>query len=329
MKIIKKTLAPSIILFVAVLIAAYVVAGNFYKNELYHAAVGFEANLSGLSFKTMQLADGEVHYLENDQAGHKPTVLLVHGFAAYKENWLRFARPFQSDFHVIALDLPGHGRSFNHQSLTYSLSNQVGWIHEFMQKLGVQQFHIAGNSMGGAISSLYSATYPEQILSTTLLNPSGPKGHRPVFMDYIDRGENPLVVNNAEEFDFLMDFAMEQRPFVPWPLTEVLAERASKMAPLHHKLRQDTLAERGDGFEPVLTQIKAPTLILWGKQDRICHYKNAEIFDRLIANSRVHIWDNVGHVPMIEIPKQSALMMIDHIRTTGTELATAQSSLSN
>ena len=317
-----KLLRNSIITLIA-FFAVYVGLGGIYKVELYNLAMDFEAGLSGLEEKSLALPDGEIRYYENQQEGKKPTVLLIHGFAAYKENWLRFARPLKDDFHVIALDLPGHGKSFKNPEYVYSLTNQAKWVNQFLSALEINKVHIAGNSMGGAISTLFSANYPEKVLSTTLLNPGGIQEHRPELMDYIDRGENPLVVTNAQEFSFLMDFALEQKPFVPWPITEVLAERASSLAELHHKVRQDTMPERGEAFEPVLHKVQSPTLIVWGKQDRICHYRNAEVFDRYIANSKVAILDGVGHAPMVEIPNESAAMLVEHIES-GISIATVE-----
>lgn len=312
-----------ILAVLGVVVTVYIVLGSVYKFEMYDAAMGFEADLSELSEHKVAISIGDIHYYENKNKGIKPTVLLVHGFAAYKENWLRFARPFKEDYHVVALDLPGHGKSVQGIELTYTLSNQVGWIHEFMAELDIQEFHMAGNSMGGAITALYSATYPEQILSATLVDPAGLKDHRPILMDYLERGENPLVVSSHEDFIALMDFALEQQPFVPWPITEVSAHRASSMKTLHDKLWQDFQIEQGEAFKLELAKIKAPTLVLWGKQDKVINYKNAEVFEQHISNSKVHVWDGVGHAPMIEIPKESAAMMIAHIES-GAEVAVTE-----
>ncbi len=107
------------------LVLAYYGLGKAYKHEIFAGAMAFEASLSELTEKTTQISVGEISYLENQHAGNKPTVLLIHGFAAYKENWLRFARAFKDDFHVVIIDLPAHGKSVKDMSLNYSLSNQV------------------------------------------------------------------------------------------------------------------------------------------------------------------------------------------------------------
>jgi len=134
-----------------------------------------------------------------------------------------------------------------------------------------------------------------------------------VMQDLIDEGRNPLVVNNHDDFKRLMDFALEQPPFIPWPITVVSAERAQALKPVHDKLWFDMSREQDSGFQDLLPKIQAPTLVQWGDQDRVLNYKNAEVFKALIPNAQVHIWPNIGHAPMIEIPSDSAELMLSHL----------------
>jgi pimeloyl-ACP methyl ester carboxylesterase len=288
--------------------------GNVYKYEIYQAAINFEADLSDLKEKDIDISIGEIVYFENSQVDKKPSVLLVHGFGANKENWLRFSRSFKEDYHVVAVDLPGHGKSLNSFDLNYSLENQVAWLHEFTQSIGLKTFHLAGNSMGGAISALYAVTYPEQVTSATLIDPAGIHDFRSVMQDLIDEGNNPLVVEDTKGFNELMDFALEQRPFIPWPITEVSAEHAKALKPLHNKLWKDMQQGQGESFKPLLEKIRVPTLVQWGEQDRVINYKNIEVFKTLIPSVKTHVWPNVGHAPMVEIPNESAELMLSHIQ---------------
>jgi len=307
----KKLIA--LVLALGLLSGGYYGLGKAYKHEIFAGAMAFEASLSELTEKTTQISVGEISYLENQHAGNKPTVLLIHGFAAYKENWLRFARAFKDDFHVVIIDLPAHGKSVKDMSLNYSLSNQVLWVHEFAQAVGLSRFHLAGNSMGGAISAVYAANYPQQVISATLMDPAGIHDHRSVMQDLLEEGNNPLVVVDTASFKRLMNFALEQPPFVPWPITQVSAERAQMLKPLHDKLFKDMQVGQGDGFKAVLKSIQVPTQVQWGEQDRVINYKNIETFSALIPNVNAHVWPNVGHAPMIEIPQESAALMLAHM----------------
>ena len=288
--------------------------GNVYKYEIYQAAINFEAGLSDLKERDTDISIGEIVYFENSQVDKKPSVLLVHGFGANKENWLRFSRSFKENYHVVIVDLPGHGKSVNSFDLNYSLENQVAWLHEFTQNIGLKSFHLAGNSMGGAISALYAVNYPDQVISATLIDPAGIHDFRSVMQDLIDEGNNPLLVEDAQGFNELLNFALEQRPFIPWPITVVSAEKAQARKPLYDKLWHDMKVGQGESFKPLLEQIRVPTLVQWGEEDRVINYKNIEVFKTLIPSVKTHVWPNVGHAPMVEIPKKSAALMLSHIQ---------------
>jgi abhydrolase domain-containing protein 6 len=300
-------------LSLAALSVLYFTVAGHYKFEIYDAAISFEADISELTSKKTSISIGEISYYENNQGLDKPSVLLVHGFGAYKENWLRFSRLFKDDFHIVIVDLPGHGESIKGLDLSYTIENQVAWLNEFTQKVGLQNFHMAGNSMGGAITALYAATFPQQVLTATLIDPAGVSDHPAVIEEYLSRGVNPLVVQQPSDFGKLMDFALEQKPFIPWPITEVSGLRAIDLKEVNEKIWVDIRAGLTDAFKSHLKKIKAPTLIQWGEQDRVINYKNMEVFDALIPDSTAHLWPDVGHAPMIEIPQESASLMITYI----------------
>jgi pimeloyl-ACP methyl ester carboxylesterase len=290
-------------------------AANHYKFEIYNAAISFEADKSDLNAKQASISIGDISYYENKQTLDKPSVLLVHGFGAYKENWLRFSRYFKDDFHVVIVDLPGHGESVKGLDLSFTIENQVAWLNEFTQKIGLKDFHMAGNSMGGAITALYAGTYPEQVLTATLIDPAGVNKHTAVIAEYLAKGINPLVVKKPSDFGKLMDFALEQKPFIPWPITEVSGLRAIALKEVNEKIWADMQVGLTDAFQENLINIKAPTLIQWGEQDRVINYKNMEVFDALIPESTAHLLAGVGHAPMVEVPQESASLMIAYIET--------------
>jgi abhydrolase domain-containing protein 6 len=304
----------TLLVVLGVLSTGYYGLGQVYKQEMYNGAMAFEASLSELNEKTVAISVGDISYFENQHAGNKPSILLIHGFAAYKENWVRFARSFKDEFHVVVIDLPAHGKSVKDMDLNYSLTNQVGWVNEFVQAVGLTRFHIAGNSMGGAITAIYAAQYPQNVLTATLIDPAGVHDYRSVMEDLLDKGDNPLVVKDAASFKRLMNFALEQPPFIPWPLTVVSAERAIKLKPLHDKLFDDMRAGKAADFKAMLKRIEVPTLVQWGEEDRVINYKNIEAFTAHIPNVKGHVWPNVGHAPMIEIPQEAAQMMLVHMQ---------------
>src|SRR5690606_25348065 len=235
------------------------------------------------------------------------TLVLIHGFGANKDNWTRLAKEFQGEFNIYALDLPGHGDSSKPLDIGYRFEDQVDYVHQILKELGVERFHMMGNSMGGAITALYAATDPSEVRTAVLFNPAGIFEYGSELVELVMDGDNPLIPKREGDFDRLLDFALEKRPFVPWPIFDVMEEKAIANREVNEVI---FAAIRDTGFEPdfrnAITNIQAPVLVVWGKLDRVIDYRNADVFVEAIPDARKAILDDIGHAPMVEAPEQSA-----------------------
>jgi abhydrolase domain-containing protein 6 len=276
------------------------------RHGVYDGIVAFERYRSDLDLRTVAVDGQPVSVLVGSGDKSRPVVLAVHGFGATKENWLRFARYLGADFRVVAPDLPGHGDSFKDMGRHYGLDDQVRYLAAILDELGIERCHLAGNSMGGAVCALFAATHPERTLSLALFSPGGVYRYSSPALDMIQGGENPLIPRNRAEFDRLMKLAMERSPFIPWPVTSVLAERAVADQKIKEKVFAEIHGSQKFDFEAALQSIRSPALILWGTKDRILNVKNVAVFGRLIPNARVQLLEGIGHVPMIEAPEETA-----------------------
>ena len=288
------------------------------KQDLFDLAMQYERASAGLSVRSLDVNGMPIEILESARGPEQEVLVLIHGFGANKENWVRFAGQLTDHFQVVAIDMPGHGQSVKDPSLGYSLEEQVGYLRAIVGELGLERFHLAGNSMGGGISSLYAATYPDQVQTLTLFDPAGVFEYESEFVKLVEQGSNPLVVNSLDDYDQLLDFVMEERPFIPWPILDVMAQQAVANRPLNEKIFADMkakLMEDATAFQDRLALIQAPTLILWGKEDRVLDYRNADVFERLIPTSRKVILEHIGHVPMVEVPEQTAGLLRDFVQS--------------
>lgn len=277
------------------------------KQSIYESAIGWERASAGLETAQLTVGDLDIAYLRSKETVDGDTVVLVHGFGANKDNWTRFARELKGEFNIYAFDLPGHGDSSKPLDIGYRFEDQVRYLNQIFAELGISRVHMMGNSMGGAITALYAATHPDQIRSVVLFDPAGIFEYESELVDLVLDGENPLIPKQQGDFDRLLDFALEKRPFVPWPIFEVMEENAIANREVNETI---FAAIRDTGFEPdfrtTLINIKAPVLVVWGKLDRVINYRNADVFVEAIPNARKVILDDVGHAPMIEAPTQSA-----------------------
>ncbi len=298
-----------LILFFSVLMAGC----SGIKYSLYEKAMNHELGKAGLELKTIEAGGKTISLLENDRGDNKPTIVLVHGFAASKENWILFAAYLTDTYHVVAMDLPGHGDSVKDFNLQYDFCDQVVYVNEILTYLNIKKFHMAGNSMGGAISSLYAVAYPEQVASLFLIDPAGVYRYDCELTRRLAEGENPLIVTCDEDFYELIDFALEEKPFIPWPVSSVMAEKSAANEAINRKMFKDFYGGHGCSFDDEIQKITAPTIILWGAEDRIIHVDNASVFNQLIPNSQVVVLEGVGHAPMIEVPEKSSKIYMDFI----------------
>lgn len=268
--------------------------------------------MAGLTRHTIVVDAIKWVYLEGgDPDG--PPVILVHGFGAEKEHWLRYAGILaRQGYHVICPDLPGFGESDKRpsSSTSYSIPAQAERLNGFIHALGFTAgtVHYAGNSMGGYIGMQLALDFPETLRSLTLLDAAGVEGANASELNaMIDRGETSLLPTTLEEYDRMLAMVSHKPMPVPLPFKKVLLEKAIKHHALLHDIFWDVAKTATETpLNDRLHAITTPTLILWGREDRLIDVSCVEVMEREIPNSRAIIYDNVGHVPMMERPARSA-----------------------
>ncbi len=277
------------------------------RQGIYESAIGWERSSAGLETASVKVGDLNIAYLRSKEIVDADTLVLIHGFGANKDNWTRLAKEFKGEFNIYAIDLVGHGESSKPMDTGYRFEDQVSYLNQILEQLGVERFHMMGNSMGGAITALYAATYPQQVQSAVLFDPAGIFEYESELVDLVVEGDNPLIPKEEGDFDRLLDFALEKRPFVPWPIFDVMEEKAIANREVNEII---FAAIRDTGFEPdfrnAIQDIEAPVLVVWGKLDRVINYRNADVFVDAIPDARKVILDDIGHAPMVEAPEQSA-----------------------
>ena len=169
MRILKFALAALVLLLVG---AAGLISAVYLAPE---AATRFfidmERSRSGLVKKEIDLPGG-LHYVYLE-GGHGEPLLLLHGFGANKDNFVRVARFLTPHYRVIIPDHIGFGESAHPQLADYAPPAQAERLHAFAQALGIKRLHLGGNSMGGQIALTYAAAYRQEVASLWVLDPAG------------------------------------------------------------------------------------------------------------------------------------------------------------
>lgn len=250
------------------------------------------------------------------KTGKGDIILLIHGFGGDKDNWTRMAPYLKSKFQLIAPDLPGFGESDRLPEERYSISDQVARVREFKEALGIKKFHLVGNSMGGSIAATYALKFPDDLLSLILIDSAGVTSPTKSELTLeLEKGNNPLLVNNAKDFDRLMDFNFHKKPYIPDTIKQYFAERAVSNREFNEKIFRDIRGEIGN-LEQNLSKIKTPTLILWGDKDRVIHPDSAIVFNKGIPNSKLIIFKDCGHIPQLERPEDTGKAISEFIKAS-------------
>jgi len=266
-------------------------------------AVSYERGKADLEVKAVQSGKFRFVYTEG---GRGQTILLLHGFAGDKDHWTRMAAGLTDAYRVIAPDLPGHGENDRLTEESYSIPLQAQRIKEFARNLNLQRFHLVGSSMGGAIAAYYASEYPEDVLTLGLFDSAGVRSPEKSEMALaLEKGVNPLLVENEEDFDRFLKFTTVNPPYIPGSIKAYFARRAVASRPFNERVFKDIGGEAGN-VESRLGRIRAPTLILWGDTDRVIHPASAGVFQKGIRGSKVVILKECGHGPMVEKPEETA-----------------------
>ena len=236
-----------------------------------------------------------------------PAVIFLHGFGASLHTWEPWAKVLGKDFRVIRIDLPGSGLSQPDPTGDYSDKRSLQILVALMDKLGLAKTSLVGHSIGGRIAWTFAGTYPDRVNKLVLVSPDGFAS--PGF-EYGKKPEVPAMVQLMRYAlpKALLTMSLKPAYANPATLTDAQATRYHDLtlAPgsrdaLLARMAQTVLADP----IPILKKITAPTLLVWGEQDGMIPFANANDYLKAIAGSKLVSFKGVGHLPHEEAPDES------------------------
>lgn len=257
-------------------------------------------NVGGTPLNTIELGEG-------------PPIVFVHGLSGSWPNWLEQLPVFARDHRVIAMDLPGFGHSpMPHQRITISLYARI--IDELLDKLAVSAATVVGNSMGGFVSAELAITFPQRVERLVLVSAAGISTYRHRNVERIEpylRRLAPMVAVytgwTAAQSDWfarragLRNMTLGLITRHPGRLPAALAAEQLRGAG-KPGFMQALRANIDYPIKERLPEIACPTLIVWGAEDKVIPVADASVFEELIPDSRKVIFEDTGHVAMLERP---------------------------
>lgn len=304
------------ILLVPLLLVQLLTTIGCSKQSAYDTIIEYLRSSANLELQVVDINIGKITYLntKDNNSKDKKIIILLHGLASDKDSWLQFSKYIPSDYRVIIPDLPAHGDSVQVLDLNYSIENQAIWLHKFISKLGIKKANIVGLSMGGAVAMRYDYMYPESVSSLTLIDSHGAiKTASVVDKIYKETGKMPMLeIYNRDDFDFMMKLAMENPPYIPGFMADVIIKNRLKRKKIDSKILKDAYVDFDQS--KILSKIKVKTLILWGANDKVIHVDSATFLDSEIPDTKKIIIKNAGHVIVVEKPELVANYFLNFIK---------------
>lgn len=298
--------------FIALIIAAIVLAliliYVFFPAKIFAFARQSLRRRGGLVQKSITVDGRAWPYLEGGNFS-KPVLILIHGFSGEKDNWAIMAPQLKQHFHIIAPDLPGFGENERSSDLGFDNESQTRRFHAFVTALGLKRPHLAGNSMGGWIALRYAMEYPDDLASLTLIDSAGVLGDTPSELQELaaDESYNPLILKDISDSDRFLQFVSHKPPRIPARLKPVFHADALRYRDQLDAIFWVIAREMRDGaLNHRLHEVRVPTLIIWGREDRVIHRSSVAALQNGIPHAQAVVLDDIGHVPMVEAPKSTA-----------------------
>ena len=214
--------------------------------------------------------------------GQGEPFLILHGWGRGMISWLDFQDKLSKYFKVIAFDLPGFGES-DPPPAAWGIQNYVRFILDFAKEIGLEKFYLLGHSFGGSLAIKLAIQAPYQIKKLILVDAAGKRPSK----SFIKRVLKNLAVS-LKPFSFLPGYQLARQFFYKFILrkTDYLKAVGVMKQTFKRVVSQD--------LSPFWQKVEIPTLIVWGRDDKITPLRDAYSMHRAIRGSELEILD-CGH----------------------------------
>ena len=280
----------------------------------------FEA-FERIPIHTVEVNGERVAYLD---IGQGQPVILIHGFGGSMWQWEHQQQPLSAEFRLITPDLIGSGLSTK-PDIEYRPEQMLEYFIGFMDALRIRQATLVGNSMGAGLAIGMALTYPDRVSQLVLIDGLPANVRERLTSPSIKRALDTAAPSWLASFGnwlfggVMIESVLKEIVHDPALLTPAVIERSNRnrqrpgvIPPL--MTVRDTLPLWESGFAKRIGEIRHPTLILWGEEDRVFPLPIGEDLQRTIKGSALVRIPNAGHIPQWERPDLANRAMIEFLR---------------
>ncbi|MEW6443425.1 MAG: alpha/beta fold hydrolase [bacterium] len=267
-------------------------------------------------------------------AGQGRPVVLVHGFATSLSIWSNQIRPLSEHFHVLALDLLGHGYS-DKPDVGYGIDCFASCVAGFLNAIGVESADLVGSSMGGLLSLCVALTHPDRVHRLVLIGSSSP-AYMPDRLKAARRfaRRRPRLWKTicilSELLTLVPSRGIERRGkdrmfFDPEVVAPQWIEHAYELRRMEGFSRMlartlESLSSEEEGEWP-LERIRQPTCLIWGEADAVIPVEHGRLLERRLEHATLNVIPACGHLPMLEKPEVTTRCLLDFLLAPGAAAA--------
>lgn len=220
-------------------------------------------------------------------------ILILHGWGwpISSPQWARVKKLLEDKgYDVFVPDLPGFGTT-PAPSKPWTLSDYVEWVKDFCGKQNLSQFVLVGHSFGGSVSTKFSIKYPELVKKLILVDSAGIRHKR------LKKEIQKKVAHFLNKFSFLPLYGLARK------IAYRTLFRHSDYLLTEGVMKETYLKAIGEDISNIFSEITAPTLLIWGENDRITPMDHALFMKKNISNAKLEVIAGVRHNPHKEAPE--------------------------
>lgn len=242
-------------------------------------------------------------------SGKGQPLLLLHDNYSSLRSWHAWHEGLSDRYKVISVDLPGFGLTGPHPIGSYSAFMYKGFVDSLALALGIRQFNLAGNGMGGQIAWFYASEFPDKLEHLILIDAAGfEKNDSDTWIYWLAKipvlNRSLLHITPREYIRLMLQDVYADDSAVTDSLVkehfELMLRPGNRKALLDRALVKDNWPPVG-----IIDTINVPTFILWGAEDARISPKDAYNFHGKIRSSVLRIYQHTGHWPQQENPAQT------------------------
>lgn len=263
----------------------------------------------------------KTHLIRKGDAG--PEVVLIHGFGSSTYTWRKNVDVLAKDHRVVAIDLKGFGLTEKPRDGRYDFATLTRHLEDTIDALKFQRPVLVGNSMGGMIALRAALRRPDRVRALVLVDAAplrtaaGPMGRPAAVAPKADpapatKPGNPVLANLKSAFvraaitrgmvESGLKSSFKDPSLVTPEMVDVYYRPLGIEGGAEALMAMGGPPPAGELPLPPISALKAPTLIVWGRYDRVIPVKVADEFEKSIPGARKVIFENSGHLPHEEEP---------------------------